>query len=428
MTGGVLYEKQVLDFAGGNCVHIAAGCAGLVASWFIGDRYSDTKLTNAYSILFSVLGAGMLWCGWLNFNGGSAGTLEQAGTALITTQISGAVGGISWMLTQLIHRLFSKQAFEARTARAQSKSAHGADTVVASNMPEEAQQTSFFPGFLRIGGKSVATLATPARKKRIVVKPSVIGMINGCVAGLVIITPGAGYVEPWSAFIFGLLGGSVCYIFSRLKFKIGIDDTLDTFAIHGIGGILGGLLTGIFASPKASGLEDVAGWIEGNPHQMWIQIFGVTLSCSWAVFGTGLVLFFMKGCSKILFEKLLSEQLQHWNFCKLRVQLEDELNGIDFANHGESLVKNLNSELDEVSATLSLETTPNESQSPDHSIRQRDLARHIELEPRICRPEGTIPTKKFKEFALDIISQGSEIQLAQPMMSEAPCDDKASDQ
>mmetsp|Transcript_29167 Transcript_29167/g.45716 ORF Transcript_29167/g.45716 Transcript_29167/m.45716 type:complete len:131 (+) Transcript_29167:2003-2395(+) len=95
---------------------------------------------------------------------------------------------------------------------------------------------------------------------------------------------------------------------------------------------------------------------------------------------------------------------------------------------GESIVKKPTSELDEVSATMSLNPTPSESQSPDNSIHRGDLARHIELEPRICRPEGTIPTKKFKEFALDIISQGSEIQLAQPMMSEAPCDDKASDQ
>ena len=209
--GGFLGDAGVLDFAGGTVVHINAGVAGLVAAIVIGKRVRyGTELFAPHSLVLSVVGASFLWVGWFGFNAGSAVAADSAaGMALAVTQISAAAGGLTWM-------------------------------------------------FMEWGLRG---------------KPSALGLISGAVAGLVAITPAAGFVAPFSAIIIGVAAGACCYwAVTTLKRMAGYDDSLDAFGVHGIGGIVGAILTGVFAAEAIGGTPGV---IEGNVGQLLPQIYGV---------------------------------------------------------------------------------------------------------------------------------------------------------
>jgi len=188
---GFLFKYGALDFAGGLVVHISSGISGLVATVLLGHRKGFGKeVFEPHNILLSFTGASMLWVGWFGFNAGSAvHASENAGYALLVTQISSAVAGLSWMITEWLVRG----------------------------------------------------------------QPSVLGMVSGSIAGLVGITPASGYVDMTGAFIIGLLAGPVCYFGAQLKKHLGYDDALDAFGVHAIGGMLGAILTGFFSNPDISG-------------------------------------------------------------------------------------------------------------------------------------------------------------------------------
>eukprot|EP00286_Rhodomonas_abbreviata_P028331 CAMPEP_0181293446 /NCGR_PEP_ID=MMETSP1101-20121128/3070_1 /TAXON_ID=46948 /ORGANISM="Rhodomonas abbreviata, Strain Caron Lab Isolate" /LENGTH=608 /DNA_ID=CAMNT_0023398035 /DNA_START=172 /DNA_END=1995 /DNA_ORIENTATION=+ len=263
-TEGFLHKQGVLDFAGGNVVHVAAGCSGLVSSIVVGKRAGyGHEIFHAHNILLSVLGVSLLWVGWLGFNGGSYpnGKFHTAGMAMLNTQISASVSSLTWMFTEW------------------------------------------------------------AIRKR----PSVLGIISGAVAGLVTITPGAGYVDMTGAFCFGLLAGPVCYFSAQLKHKFGYDDALDAFGIHGPGGALGGVLTGFFAkADDLAGPPGPNGAFFGNPSLIGLQLYGVVVAGAWSSVVTLILL------------KLVDRMMG------IRVAEDDERNGLDMVCHGETIAPYLN--------------------------------------------------------------------------------------
>jgi len=223
--GGFLGSMGVLDFAGGTVVHINAGVAGLVCALVLGKRVGyGTEPLPPHNLVLSVIGASLLWVGWFGFNAGSAVAANgTAGMAMAVTQIATAAAGLSWMFTEWA-----------------------------------------------LKGK-----------------PSVLGIISGAVAGLVAITPAAGFVDPMGALIIGLIAGVACYIgATSLKHALGYDDSLDAFGVHGVGGIVGAVLTGVFAREAISPI-DAHGLIEGNAGQVVTQLYGVgatVLYCGVATF------------------------------------------------------------------------------------------------------------------------------------------------
>ncbi len=200
----------LLDFAGGTVVHLNAGIAGLVAAYVVGNRHGyGSDNFSPYNLSLAVIGTGLLWVGWFGFNGGSAlGAGSRAAFAIVATHLAAAMGALTWMAIEWWTRG----------------------------------------------------------------KPSVLGMISGAVAGLGTITPASGFVLPWHALIVGLLAGSICYwACTWLKQKLGYDDSLDVFGIHGVGGALGTLLCGVFAVAALSdapGTPGTAGLLEGNSGQV----------------------------------------------------------------------------------------------------------------------------------------------------------------
>ncbi|SHN63156.1 ammonium transporter [Desulfitobacterium chlororespirans] len=252
-VGGFLREMGALDFAGGTVVHISSGVTGLVAALILGKRKGHGKEPMApHQLPMTVLGAGLLWFGWFGFNAGSAlGANGLAAMALVTTNTSAAAGALAWMATEWIHRG----------------------------------------------------------------KPTILGAASGAIAGLVAITPGAGFVTPMSSLIIGLVGGAICYFgVSVLKAKLGYDDSLDAFGCHGIGGIWGALATGIFASASVGGTD---GLLYGNAAQVGIQAIGVAVTIVLAVVATFVIM------------KLVGI------FTPLRVTAEEEETGLDISLHGE---------------------------------------------------------------------------------------------
>jgi Amt family ammonium transporter len=252
---GFLAQLGVLDFAGGTVVHINAGIAGLVACLVLGPRKGyGTDNMAPYNLTLSVIGASLLWVGWFGFNAGSAVAANgRAGMAMAVTQIATAAAALSWMFAEWTLRK----------------------------------------------------------------KPSVLGIISGAVAGLVAITPASGFVDPKGALVIGLIAGVVCYWGATgLKHAIGYDDSLDAFGVHGIGGITGAILTGVFAVKSIGG---TAGMLEGNLAQVWIQIEGV--GCTLAY--TAIVSFILL--------KLIDLTMG------LRVSPEEEREGLDLALHGETV-------------------------------------------------------------------------------------------
>ena len=251
--GGFLKEQGVLDFAGGTIVHINAGVAGLVACLIVGKRkgYGAENMA-PHNPLFSVIGVSLLWIGWFGFSAGSAlGASRNAALAMLVTQTSAAAGGLTWMLYEWW----------------------------------------------------------------ILKKPSILGLVSGAVAGLVAITPAAGFVSPAGALAIGVFAGfSCCWACAWLKYSLGYDDALDVFGIHGVGGFLGAILTGVFALEE---IGNAPGAVEGNIMQVWIQFEGVLAVSAWSALGTVVILYGIR------------------IFTSLRVTEEDEVEGLDYTQHGE---------------------------------------------------------------------------------------------
>ncbi len=254
-VGGWLREMGVLDFAGGTVVHIISGVSGLVVCLMIGKRKGHgTEVMLPHHLPMTVLGAGLLWFGWFGFNAGSAlAANEIASNAFVVTHVSAAAATLSWVLAEWM--------------------VHG--------------------------------------------KPTVLGAASGCIAGLVSITPAAGFVSPLSAIAIGLLGGVICFFsVSVVKTKLGYDDSLDAFGVHGVGGTWGALATGLFAS-KAVNEAGADGLLFGNPAQFVSQLTGVVASCLFAVVMTFLIIKFVA------------------LFVSIRVDESQELLGLDLTEHGE---------------------------------------------------------------------------------------------
>jgi Amt family ammonium transporter len=231
--GGFLQTMGVLDFAGGTVVHINAGIAGLVAAVVLGKRrgYGQENLA-PYDLSLAVIGTGLLWVGWFGFNGGSAlGAGSRASMAIVATHLAACAGALTWILLEW--------------------SVRG--------------------------------------------KPSVLGIMSGAVAGLGTITPASGYVLPWHGVVIGILAGGGCYwACTKLKLWLGYDDSLDVFGVHGVGGIIGTVLAGVFATAAVSIGPDaplgLPGLIDGNPRQVLIQLVGVAVTVAWAGILTFLIL------------------------------------------------------------------------------------------------------------------------------------------
>jgi Amt family ammonium transporter len=253
--GGFLGTAGVLDFAGGLVVHLSAGMGGLVAAKVMGRRQGyGTENLSPFDLSLAVVGTGLLWVGWFGFNGGSAlGANARAVMAITATHLAACAGALTW------------GAVEWTIQR----------------------------------------------------KPSVLGMITGAVAGLGTITPASGFVAPWHGIVIGVVAGLVCFwACTWLKRRFNYDDSLDVFGVHGIGGMTGILLAGVFATASIGG---TSGLIEGNPQQLAIQLYGVVVTLAWSGGATYLLL------------KLVSA------FVPIRVSQQQELEGLDISQHGEAL-------------------------------------------------------------------------------------------
>jgi len=249
--GGWIGSMGALDFAGGTVVHISSGISALVAAIVIGKRRGFPRdHMPPHNMTLTVIGAAILWFGWFGFNAGSALAADGiAAMAFVTTNTASAAAALAWVFVEWAHRG----------------------------------------------------------------KPTVLGVVSGAVAGLVSITPAAGFVGPVSAIIIGAVGGVICYFMvAVVKPALGYDDALDAFGIHGVGGTWGALATGLFASVGAKGL------FFGNPGQMKAQIIGVVATMVLAAIATFIIL---KVVDVIV---------------GLRVTDEDEVAGLDYALHGES--------------------------------------------------------------------------------------------
>jgi Amt family ammonium transporter len=255
--GGWLGEMGLLDFAGGTVVHITAGVGALVAALVLGNRKGfPRQAMPPHNLTMTVTGAGMLWVGWFGFNGGSALAANgDAGMAMLVTHISAASGSLAWMMME-----WTK---------------HG--------------------------------------------KPSVLGIVTGMVAGLGTITPASGYVGPAGALVIGLTAGVICYYATQvIKQRFQIDDSLDVFPVHGVGGMLGTLLAGIFAS-DALGVFSGQGYNEGMDMglQVMVQLIGIIATFIYTAIASYALL------------KLVDRILV------LRVDEEDEMRGLDLVEHDE---------------------------------------------------------------------------------------------
>jgi Amt family ammonium transporter len=260
--GGFLGRYGVIDFAGGLVVHLNAGVAGLVAAFVVGKRrgYGSENLA-PFDLTLAVVGTGLLWVGWFGFNGGSAlGANARAAFAITSTHLAASAGAFTWMALEWWTRG----------------------------------------------------------------KPSVLGMISGAVAGLGTITPASGFVMPMQGLLIGIVAGGVCFwACTWLKLKLGYDDSLDVFGVHGIGGLTGTFLAGVFAvgalsaSPELPG--GVSGVLEGNPRLAWVQVVGIAVTLTWSAVMTFIVL------------KVIGALVP------LRVRQEDEVMGLDVTQHGEAL-------------------------------------------------------------------------------------------
>jgi ammonium transporter, Amt family len=251
---GWLGTMGALDFAGGTVVHISSGASALVACLILGRRVGYPQEGMApHNLPFAVIGASLLWVGWFGFNAGSALAADGlATTAFVTTNTAAAAATLAWMFTEWATRG----------------------------------------------------------------KPTALGAASGAVAGLVCITPAAGFVSPLASIVIGIGGGVLCYTACNFKTKCGYDDSLDVVGVHGVGGTWGALATGLFAS-KAINPAGNDGLFFGNPGQLWIQFIGVAATIIFAVVGTLVILGILKATMG------------------LRVSEEDERVGLDLSQHNE---------------------------------------------------------------------------------------------
>jgi Amt family ammonium transporter len=260
--GGFLGTYGLIDFAGGTVVHLNAGVAGLVAAYVVGARrgYGSENLA-PYDLALAVIGTGLLWVGWFGFNGGSAlGANSRAAMAIVATHLAASMGAFTWMALEWWTRG----------------------------------------------------------------KPSVLGMISGAVAGLGTITPASGFVLPMQAVLIGLAAGAFCFwACTWLKLKVGYDDSLDVFGVHGVGGFTGTLLAGVVAVGALSATPElpggVHGLLEGNPQQVVAQLYGIIVTLVWS------------GALTFVILKVIGALVP------LRVRQEDEVMGLDVSLHGEAL-------------------------------------------------------------------------------------------
>lgn len=251
--GGFLQKMGVLDFAGGMVVHVSAGMAALASVFCVGKRMITPKDDNTpHNVTYVALGTGLLWFGWFGFNGGSALAANSiAATAFVNTDIAGSIAMITWLFISWAH------------------------------------------------------------EKR----PSFVGALTGAVAGLATITPCAGFVEPWAAVVIGILAGGVCYLAVQFRIRLDWDDALDVWGVHGVGGILGSILVGVFAVSSVNG---ASGLIEGNVHQFLVQLLAVVITGGYAFIVTFLLL------------KIINV------FVPVRVSPDQELAGLDNTIHKET--------------------------------------------------------------------------------------------
>ena len=250
--GGLMWDWGVLDFAGGTVVHINAGVAGLVAALVLGKRHGYPSAAMApHNLGYTLVGAAMLWVGWFGFNAGSAVAADEtAGMAMLVTQVATAAAALGWMAIEWL--------------------THG--------------------------------------------KPSALGIASGVVAGLVAITPAAGTAGPVGALVIGFSASIVCFFCATtLKRRLGYDDSLDVFGVHAMGGIVGALLTGVFAAPALGGFGDVT----DIPAQVWVQAKGVGFTIAYTTVVTYVLL------------KLVGLVI------RLRVDEDQEAEGLDLALHNE---------------------------------------------------------------------------------------------
>jgi len=251
--GGFLLDDGVLDFAGGTVVHINAGIGGLVCALVLGKRLNyGSEPMPPHNLTLTLIGAALLWVGWFGFNAGSALAADgRAGMAMAVTQIATAAAALSWMFAEWLTRG----------------------------------------------------------------KPSLLGIASGAVAGLVAITPASGFVLPGGALVIGIAAGIACFWGATwLKNTAGYDDSLDVFGVHGIGGIVGALLTGVFAAEAVGGTP---GLLEGNPGQVLTQLWGIAATVAWC------------GVASFVILKTVDAIIG------LRVEPEVEREGLDLALHGE---------------------------------------------------------------------------------------------
>jgi ammonium transporter, Amt family len=258
-SGGMGGRFPCLDFAGGTVVHVTSGVSALVTALYLGKRLGYPKVPMPpHSVVLSFIGACLLWVGWFGFNAGSALSAGTLATsAFVATHFGAAAAAIGWSVAE----------------------------------------------WTRQG------------------KPSALGAISGCVAGLVAITPAAGFVTPMSALVIGVIAGVFCYFMVvKVKAWFGYDDSLDAFGVHGAGGTIGAILTGIFANSVINpifGAGKATGALEGNWHQLVNQLVGVAIAWSLSLVGTLIILFVV--------DKAIG----------LRVSVEEEREGLDISQHGE---------------------------------------------------------------------------------------------
>lgn len=261
--GGFLAAIGSVDFAGGNVVHISSGVSALVLATYLGRRKGYEKTSyRIHNIPFVVLGASLLWFGWFGFNAGSALVADGlAAHAFMTSAISSAAALVSWMLIDVI----------------------------------------------KDG------------------KPTLVGASTGLVVGLVAITPGAGFVPIWSSYIIGTLVSPICYFtMNFIKHKLKIDDALDAFGCHGIGGVWGGIATGLFAKTSINSVARWDGLVFGNVHLFVAQVLSIIITAAVAVVGTLICI----GIIRI--------------FTPLRVDQKEEALGLDISQHGENAYPSFN--------------------------------------------------------------------------------------
>ena len=256
--GGFLSSAGVLDFAGGTVVHINAGIAGLVACLVLGPRKGyGTENMAPHNVVLTMIGASLLWVGWFGFNAGSELAADgRASFAMVVTQIATGAAALAWMFAEwIVHK-----------------------------------------------------------------KPTLLGMCSGAVAGLVAITPASGFVDPMGSLWIGIAAGVICFIASTsVKRALGYDDALDVFGVHCVGGIVGAILTGVFATMAVTGATDPVGGIDGNWAQVGVQVKGVLYTLVWSGVGSFVLLMITK------------------IFFGLRVSPQDEVEGLDINLHGETV-------------------------------------------------------------------------------------------